>query len=167
MEILFKNTYKQTEEWIREVNKYTFFRKPMTLLSHVLCSLLFVGGVYKAVAFNEIIYIYLFLPFFWFLMFLRIALTINNTQIKRMKEAQLLDKSVCTEVFQDEISYKNEKGAEYKIAYADIKFAIETPSYILIQTKARLVYSIYRYGFEVGHVDDFMAFLKDKGVKIK
>ncbi len=167
MEILFKNTYVQSEEWLREVNKYLFFRKPTTLLLHVLCSLLFILGLYEAVAFNEINYVFLFLPFCWLLIFLRIALTLNSTQIKRMKEAQTLDKSVCTEVGQDEIYYRNEKGTEYKIAYADIKFAVETPNYILIQTKAKLAYTVYRYGFEVGHVDDFLAFLKEKGVKIK
>ena len=66
----------------------------------------------------------------------------------------------------------NEKG-NFTIGGADtvefnkIKNAIQTKNYILLRSKANLIYIFCKDTFTVGTKEEFVSFLRAKGIKVK
>jgi hypothetical protein len=53
------------------------------------------------------------------------------------------------------------------VAMSNIKSAFETENYIVVLTKARLMFIFKKDSFTKGNLDDFIAFLKERGIKVK
>lgn len=58
------------------------------------------------------------------------------------------------------------RGEHVELHYDEIKRADETKHYILLQTHAKVIYTVAKDGFTGGSYTDFCAFLRTKGIKI-
>ena len=58
-------------------------------------------------------------------------------------------------------------GSQYQIYYDTIKRSYLTQNYILLHSKANILYTFKKEGFSIGGVESFLTFLRNKGIKIK
>ena len=167
MEILFKNTFVKTEEWIKEVNKYTFFKRPVSVALHLLSILALCWGVYKLLFLHNIDILFLFIPIWWFFLVLMLYFKTNKITIKRNKEIYGDNAEVVSEITKDSIKQVHSNGTQYQIYYDTIKKGYITKNYILLHSKANMLYTFRKNGFSIGNEEEFLKFLGNKGLKIK
>ena len=167
MEILFKNSFIKTEEWIKEVNKYAFFKRPIFVVFHLLIFLALCWGIYKLLFLRIIDILFLFIPIWWFFLFLFFYFKINKTTLKRNKEIYGDNSEVVSEVTKDSIKQVHSNGTQYQIYYDIIKKGYLTQNYILLHSKANILYTFRKNGFSIGNEEEFLKFLRNKGIKIK
>ena len=167
MEILFKNTYTKTEEWIKEINKYTFFKRPIFLVLYLLCFLALCFGVYKILFLHIIDILLLFVPIWWVILVLLLYFKTNKNTLNRNRELYGENAEVVSEITKESIKQVHSNGTQYHIYYDTIKKGYQTKNYILLHSKANILYTFKKDGFSVGNEEEFLMFLRNKGIKIK
>ena len=167
MEILFKNTFLKTEEWIKECNRFTFWRRPIFAVFHIFSILALCWGIYKLLFLHTIDILFLFIPIWWFFVILISYYRINKITLKRNQEIYGTNREVVSEATKDSIKQIHSNGSQYQIYYDTIKKGYVTQNYILLHSKANILYSFKKDSFSVGDEKDFLIFLRNKGIKIK
>ena len=167
MEILFKNTFTKTEEWIKECNKYSFFRRPMFVIIHLLSILTLCYAIYKLLFLHTVDIPLLFIPVWWFIVFILLYYKTNSVAIKRNAELQGENTEVVSEVTQDSIKQSHSNGSQIVIYYDTIKRGYLTKNYILLHSKANILYTFKKDGFSIGDEEGFLTFLRNQGIIIK
>lgn len=167
MEILFKNTYTKTEEWIKEVNKYSFFRRPIVVVFHILSILMLCVGIYKILFSHIIDIVPLFIPIWWFFLTFLLYFKTNKNTLNRNRELYGENAEVVSEITKESIKQVHSNGTQYHIYYDNIKKGYQTKNYILLHSKANVIYTFEKNGFSVGNEEEFLKFLRNKGIKIK
>ena len=167
MEILFKNTFTKTEEWIKECNKYSFFRRPMFVIIHLLSILTLCYAIYKLLFLHTVDIPLLFIPVWWFIVFILLYYKTNSVAIKRNAELQGENTEVVSEVTQDSIKQSHSNGSQFVIYYDTIKRGYLTKNYILLHSKANILYTFKKDGFSIGDEEGFLTFLRNQGIVIK
>ena len=167
MEILFKNRYEKTEDWIKECNRYAFFKRPIFVVFHILSILVLCLGIGKILFLHSIDIMYFFIPVWWFFVVFILYFRANKMAYKRNQEIYGNNGAVISDVTEDSINQIHSNGSQYKIYYDTIKKACLTQNYILLQSKANILYTLKRDGFSIGNEKDFLIFLKNKGIEIK
>ena len=167
MEILFKNSFVKTEEWIKECNKFSFFRRPIFIVLHLLSVLTLCFGIYKLLFLRIIDILFLFIPILWFFVIFVLYLKTNKITLKRNREIYGNNCEVVSDVTQAGIKQIHSNGTQYQIYYDTIKRCYLTKNYIFLHSKANILYTFRKNGFSVGNEEDFLRFLRSKGIKIK
>ena len=87
--------------------------------------------------------------------------------VKRDREMANGRELVCNVTVTDgEITFSALDGKN-SVSLENLKYAFQTKSYIVVVTNAKLMYLLKNDGFTVGNAEEFIVFLKEKGVKIK
>lgn len=167
MEILFKNHHTQTKEWIKECNKVVLCRSPRFVVCHLLALLALGAGIYQLVSLHIINILFLFIPLWWFFLVIMTYFRWSRITIKRSLELKKLNSQVFSEVTDQYIKILPSDGNGTEIPYDVIKKGYFTPNYILLYSKADMLYTFRRTGFVVGNEEDFLLFLKSKGIKVR
>ena len=89
------------------------------------------------------------------------------TMIKRDQEIHGKEIEVNLTVTEELIKQSQSTGSEFQLNYRDIKRAIKTKKYIYLWSKTNMLYSLKLDSFSVGTADDFLIFLRNKGIKVK
>jgi hypothetical protein len=74
---------------------------------------------------------------------------------------------VIASVFDDCIRYATTSGDNFRIHYTDMKTAEPTEHFILIFSKSNVIYTLKKDWFTHGNENDFMNFLRYKGINVK
>ena len=159
MEILFKNSFIKTEEWIKEVNKYAFLKRPLAKVFHLLSFLALCWGIYKILFLHTIDILFLFIPLWWFFLVLLLYFKTNKNTLNRNRELYGDNAEVVSEITKDSIKQVHSNGTQYQIYYDTIKKGYLTQNYILLHSKANVLYTFAKNGFSVGNEEDFFNFL--------
>ena len=91
----------------------------------------------------------------------------NKITLKKNQEIYGNNGEVISEVTQDSIQQIHSNGSQYQIYYDTIKRSYLTQNYILLHSKANILYTFKKEGFSIGDVESFLTFLRNKGIKIK
>ena len=167
MDVLFQNKYAKTEQWIKECNQYSFFRRPIMLVFYIWGALMLCYGLYE-VLFLRIVNIPAFLaPLFFYAVVLLSYFRANKMTAERNREIYGDDDVVVTEVTDDCIRQHLSNGAQFTIPYTSIKRCALSRHYILLVSDAKILYTLKINGFTIGNADDFFVFLQSKGIKVK
>ena len=171
METLFENTYKRTREVVTETMRYMYFQKPWSI-------------VYWAVLVGMTVFMTALIVwaryFSWMgAMYYALAayITLRNLyrfrksirlQIARDRE-QYGEEPVAVDTFfsQSGIGIHPQAGKPVEIAYENIKYAAQTKQLIIFFTQAKLYHTVHKDGFTKGSAAECLAFLKEKGIKIR
>jgi len=86
--------------------------------------------------------------------------------IKRNREAGEEDRPVCTIVTDEYIQVNAPNGAKAEVQYSNIRRVTRTKNLILLHSRANLMYIFRNDAFCCGGKDEFVAFLREKGIKI-
>lgn len=167
MEVLFKNSYIRNKDLAKEVYQFYYFRQKWVVLCYILILIPFfatiVSGLFgQAVNWAVVIFVPLYFLFRLFCYFLQV-----NTMIKRDNELYGKEISVETIVTNEYIQNTVSNGAINQLQYDKIKSVTQTKNLVLLRSKAKLIYIFRNDTFTKGNKDEFINFLRNKGVKIK
>lgn len=169
MDILFKNTHTRTKDVVKEMFRYLLFCRGTSITAFALFGLCFVLNIVPVffLEFYEVnLYILIFIPIYMIIYGILYAMQVNIT-LKRDIEIYGKPVDVETSVTDECIHLTASSGSVNKIEFHSIKYAAHTKNLILLMTKAKLIVAFRKDSFSVGTKDEFIAFLKSKGIKVK
>ena len=167
MEILFKNTIVRNKEMAKEIYRFYYFKRKILVLCYVLLAISFLANLASAIMNQPYsIVVFVIVPLFVALQFFCYFSQVNAV-IKRDLEAHGKEIEVETVVTQDYIEYTTSTGSVSRVEYDKFKTAIITKNLILLHSKANMIYMFRKDAFEIGTKEEFISFLKSKGIKIK
>jgi hypothetical protein len=166
-EILFRNNYVRSKEMAKEIYRYYFFKRKPLVICYIFLSISLSANIAFAVTgkvYNTPVIILVLLFFaFQIVSYCRYV----NSTIKRDNEVHGKEIEVETIVTESFIQNTASTGAVNKVQYDKIKYAVQTKNYILLHSRANLIYIFKNSSFEVGTKDQFILFLRVKGIKVK
>ena len=171
METLFENRYVRDKATVREVYLYYYFKQRSRVILYIITALLVC----------ELTVVCLFTHHFpnsYFLLLLWVALFFLIQFIAYYRSVSLVEKrdreitkgeslTIRFTVSDTEISVNTQAGAEYSVELSAIKHGVQTKNTIVLFSRARMLYIFRRDAFTVGDADQFLAFLTQKGLKIR
>jgi hypothetical protein len=170
METRFENKFRRGTEAMKEVYfKYFFSGWHMTLvyialslylISWILASIAGSEGI-KQIALPTVMMIAMLL-----LLFFRYRQSVKMA-IERDKELSGEDGLEVALTVTDEGITHSALANSNTIGFDIVKGVLLTKSYIAVITKARFLYILKKDSFTIGDADGFVAFLREKGIKIK
>ncbi|MBE6727073.1 MAG: hypothetical protein E7562_00320 [Ruminococcaceae bacterium] len=167
MKILFKNSYVRNKDLAKEIYRYYYFQRKWLVVFYILIFISFIANILitifeKTYNLSVLIFVPLYFLFRLYCYFRQV-----NTMVKRDDEIHGKEISVETIVTNEYIQNTATTGAVNKLEYDKISNAVQTKNLILLRSKANLIYIFRKDTFEKGTTDEFIAFLRTKGVKIK
>ncbi len=167
MEILFENKYTRDKEWAKDVYSYIYFRRPIIIVLDIIFALYILIGIYNSITSNVIDWVHILIPIVWCLFGVLVYSRNVNTVIKRDLELHGKAIEVTVTVAEDIIKQSQSTGSEFQFNYCDIKKVVKTKKYIYLWSKTNMIYSFKSDSFSLGTVEEFLMFLKNKGLKVK
>lgn len=168
METLFECRTVHDKAWAKELYGFMYFKRTAMVVIHIVFTLYFLYGVYDLLKWGEVsLFLLILPPLFIGLAVFRYFHSIKLT-LKRQKEmcGEKVPESVST-VTEEAVVQKASNGAELVLHYVDVKKVIHTKAYFYIWSKTNVIYTLAKDGFTVGSPEGFLAFLKQKGIKVK
>ena len=170
METKIEATYVRDEKFAKEYFSYYSYRRPSGIIITVICILAIVSGLINVFAYSyypAIISIALG-TYLLVLRGIRVKKSIKIT-LERDKESNhgnfVSLQNLVTENSIVVISSLNESGTEYEMSC--IEKAHRSKNYIYLITKAKLVIVFDINNFSKGTPEELIAFIRQKGIKIK
>jgi len=147
---------------------YAHFHSRMSKFQYVYTVLvLLLQGVWAALYQETYLLLWLCLLFIWAVFFTVLAVNI------RRSEALILDLSggkpysLSRTVTEGGIRFSNSLGSTEVLTFDQIRRVRVKGDRILVMNRQNVPYLMLRSGFTAGTAEEFLAFLKAKGVKIK
>lgn len=164
MEILFENRYVRDKAFAKEFYRYYYFEKSSLITFY---GVILLASILLAV-FEKIYlwFVLVFVPVLFLFQFYRYFHQINIMlqQDKELAGGEVTVHMIATEDF---IQNTASSGEIKRIHYDAIQYVKQTKNLILLRSKAESVFIFLKNSFEKGTEDEFVAFLKRKGVKEK
>ena len=167
METLFENKYVRTEEIMKEVYQYFYFKRPLYRIIDVIIGLIFVANIVVWLSGRNLNFVILVVvPLFILIRFLiyRGAVDMLMKQDKDMYKGKpvrvqnyVTEQGIKTVIF---------KGIN-NLAYHNVKQAIKTRHLVIICAKNDAMYVFEQNSFIKGSAEEFVKFLKEKGIKVR
>ncbi len=165
--MLFENEYVPDRAWAQETYGYIYFRTPLRAFFLALMGcVLFLGVCASFYGPSAFVYV-LIAAAFLLISFLQYRRSVK-LHLSRMME--MYGSIPVTHLSLDEsgtVYHKASTGAEASFSITAIKRAYVSGHYIFLRSSANLIYTFRRDGFTVGKEQDFLAFLRARGVRAK
>ena len=166
MEPLFENTYTADKSFYQEIYRYFYLSRPAAIVIYVLSAVGFfihlplaIGGKNQSIGFMALA---IALPLMNLILYFRHI----RLSARRNNEISSVPISVSTLVHENSLELAASNGSTINIELSKIRGAVQTKNYIVLRSDARLLYSFSKDGFTKGTKDEFIAFLKSKGIKV-
>ena len=167
MEVLFENSYTRDEKLIKEIYRYEYFRRKLLIIFDVVVMLCLLSNILILVVEKECYWgVFILAPLFFLYQFFCYWRQVRMI-LKRDQEVHGNEISVETIVTNEYIQNTASTGAVNQLAYENIRNVVQTKNLILLRSEANLVYIFRKDAFTKGNAEDFIKFLKDKGIKVK
>ena len=167
MDTLFENSFVRDKQLAKEIYGYYYFQRKWRIVCYVVIILSFLGNVWFAINGNTLSWsVVVFVPLFILLQIYGYFRNVS-TMVKRDMEVHGKAITVETVVTDAYIQQTASTGAVNKLEYDSVKKVTRTKNLIMLHSKARLIYIFRKDTFQKGTADEFITFLKGKGIKIK
>ena len=167
---LFKNEFVRDKNTAKEIHGYWFFKRPLMIVIYALFGVYTALILLTSILFPEISadFSIVSLMVLAYLALLIIPYRMNvNAMVKRDEELAKGREFLCEISVTDTEIIHTALENNQSIGFESISHAFITKSYVAVVSKARIIYIFKKDGFTVGDCDGFVAFLKEKGIKIK
>lgn len=166
METLFENKYIRDEDWAKDSYSYLYFRRPIIIALHLVFLLYLIIGIYNSITTKSFDWYFILLPVFWCVLIAFLYNRSVKTIIKRDLKMNGKPIEVTVTVTEERLEQTHSAGAGYNLNYEDIKKVVQTEKYIYLWSKTSLFYSLKKDAFSSGNAEEFLMFLKSKGIKL-
>ncbi len=172
-EPLFKNSFVRDKNVLKAIYKNHYFKSPLFILFCVAYSMsIFSMTVtmrpfysWSEISIYYVIWLFLGILFFSLLLF-RYRQSVKISAMRDRELSNGRDFLVELNVFDDRIELIHFENKQ-TLHYADVKYASNLKEYINIITKAKYVYTFKKDSFTLGTSDEFIDFLKEKGIIVQ
>ena len=169
-ETLFENRFVRDEATAKEIYGYHFFKRPLMIALYVMIALNVLiripGLIFDYDSWDDSL-----LPLVLSLFILVMMFVAYRSQVKALVSRD--DENAGGEEFfnelrvtDSEMSITSPVGSQ-SIGIDKLKYAFVTRNYICVVTKARLMYIFKKDSFTTGDGYGFIAFLREKGIKVR
>ena len=163
MDILFENRFVRTKEILQEFYRHAYFKNPVILggdlaLLALLAVSLILWGTHLPLA------VVIVVPVVAAAQFLTYTRAVNAV-VKR--DAELTNGGgleVVVTVTPEKLVNTDSTGAALELPYDKVKKVVQTKRLILLQSEAKFWYLLPKDTFTRGTPEEFLAFLKTKGI---
>ncbi|MBO7196531.1 MAG: YcxB family protein [Clostridia bacterium] len=168
-EIRFENRFVRDESTAKEIYGYWFFKKPLSVAIYIVLGFYSLSCIFGLTldfqSAKETIPILAMIVFYVIIMIVS-----YRSQVKGMAQRDREMSGggeLCCEisVSDDEITLSTLESRN-PVAMSNVKSAFMTKNYVVVLTKARLMFILKKDSFTKGDADSFIAFLTEKGIKI-
>ena len=170
METRFENEFARDESTAKEVYGYWYFKKPLLIVVYIYLGIYLLscilGFIIDFQSAKDSMPIFVMILFFLSFMFISYRSQVK-AMIQRDKEVSGGEPLCCKISVTDEEMTMSALENRTPISIGNLKSAFVTKNYIVVVTKARLMFIFKKDSFTLGDVDGFIAFLREKGIKIK
>ncbi len=168
MENLFENTYVRDRKIMKEVYQYFYFKSPLYLLIDTIIGLIFVANIALWLSGKGQMNYAVLIAVPLFLLIRYCVYQSALTSLEKQDAELYRGKPVKVQNF---VTEKGLKMVIYKnvneMPYEQIKSVIKTKKVIIISSAANTMYVFDKKSFTVGTAEEFLAFLKGKGIKVQ
>lgn len=170
MNPLFENETCRNEAAIKEVYKYWFFKRPLMVGIYLILGVYLLSGilgfVFDPESAREFIFPFVCIVFVTVLM---IVGYFNQVKllVSRDKERANGGDFICTVRISDSEIEQTAFDSKVNLPIEKVKYVLSTKNYFALVTEARHMFILKKDSFAVGDSIGFIAFLKEKGIKIK
>ena len=167
MEVLFENSYVRNKQLAKEIYRYLYFQRVWLIISYSLLLLSFLANILLWIFEGTYsLFVLIFVPL---LFSLRFYSYFRSVQMMEKRDCEIHGKEITVEtiVTSEYIQNTVSTGSVNKLEIGKIKKAVQTKNQILLITEAKLLYICPKDKFTKGNAEDFIKFLKDKGIKVK
>lgn len=169
MEALFENQFIRNRDSYNALYTYCFFQKPIPLVILSLCGLSILLKILSLIFWWDI-YIPLpaeFVPIPIAILCIRYAISVKNA-VNRDQEQFGTNQLPVTTIFTDESFCCISGNVETPpVSIGQIEKVVIKKNLIFLFTKAKLCYMLDKSNFTIGSYNDFILFLRSKGLKVK
>ena len=166
MESLFENTYIRDKKVAKEIYGYFYFRRKFYIIVYIMLVIAFAANLVTAICgYSYNLPAFILIPLLFALPFYSYFRQVSIL-VKRDKEAHGDVVELNTVVTEDFIQITVLTSVS-KVEFDKIKSVIQTKNLILLRTKANMLVIFQKDGFTKGDKDEFVSFLKNKGIKVK
>ena len=167
MEVLFENSYTRDEKLIKEIYRYEYFRRKLLIIFDIAMILCLLSNVLILIVEKHCYWgVFILAPLYFLYKFFCYWRQVRMI-LKRDQEVHGKEISVETIVTNEYIQNTASTGAVNQLAYENIRNVVQTKNLIYLRSEANLVYIFRKDAFTKGNAEDFIKFLKDKGIKVK
>lgn len=167
METLFENSYIRNKAFVKEFYRYYYFEKSSVMIAYSVILLSFLISIFLAVfcgIYNW--FVFSVVPLLFLFQLYRYFYQVNII-LKRDRELAEEDITVHVAATEDFIQNTTSLGAVGRLGYDKIKVVEQTKNLILLYSKEESVFIFAKNSFEKGTKEEFIAFLKAKGIRVK
>ena len=166
MEVLFENNHERTPEVTKEIYRFTCFKRPVHIVIYIILGIVALWNIVAAFwfwdfTFTPIAYAFLFLLIQFIIYQRSVSVAIARDREQYGPEPLRVNTVVTEEGIQ--CTYGENKANT--IALSNIKKVYKTKNLIMLLTKARLLLVYDKNKFTVGTTDEFLQYLRSKGLK--
>ena len=170
MEVKFTNHYERNKGIIKEIY-LGYYTRPFWLFLFFCLIVEFVTALALVIInaalgsdFHHLLWA-LVLPA---LCFLHVFISYNTyVSTTHKRDLEMHGKNVDIEItVTDEFIQNDTETSSAKLTYDNITSAYQTKNLILLRSKARLIYALKKDSFELGTKEEFISFLKSKGITV-
>ena len=167
MEVLFENQYTHTEEYYNEFFGYFHFKRPSFIAINILFFMIFIMALRYMVLWGEF-------RSYWFMPFPLVCFVSMWSYFRGKNMRRKQELAICNgnppesrfEITEDGIdAYYISSGVKNHVDFSQIRKVIKTKSFYFLITKLKLAYVIKKDGFTKGTPEEFLLFLREKGLK--
>ncbi len=164
MEPLFENSHLNDKAMLKEFYGYFFYKSPVYIALYIIMGAAFISSLAILILDHIFTAALILAPLCMLLPTFRYFHSIK-VQNKRNNEISSTPIEVKSAIFEDYIENTSSNGALTRIEFNKIKSAVQTKNLIMLRSDAKLVYVLRKDTFTKGTKEEFVAFLKSKGIK--
>ena len=169
MENRFINKFVRDENTAKEIYGYWYFKRPLMIVVYVILGLYtlscILGFIVDFQSAKAAMPVFVMILFFVALMFISYRSQVKAL-VQRDREMSGGDPLCCDITVSDEEITLSALESRSPVSINNFKSAFATENYIVVITKARLMFILRKDSFTEGDADGFIAFLKEKGIKV-
>lgn len=169
MESRFENRFVRDEQTAKEVYQYWYFKKPVMIFAYVVLGLYSlactIGLILDFQSAKESLPI---LAMIVFMVTFMIVSYFSQVRAMLMRDREMSGgENLCCDIsVSDEEIVLSALDNRTPISWSNVKGAFVTKNYIVVLTKARLMFILKKDSFTKGDEAGFLSFLREKGVRI-
>lgn len=169
MDVLFENRLIRNKDVFKAFYQYLYFKKPFPIVMFCICGIIVTRYLLRLLFLQYFVFDILVIYPIVYIPLLLIAYSVAvNTSVKRDIEQFGTSALLITTSFKNDslcCTYGEVQTAP--VMLDQIKKVVTTKKLILIFSKAKLCYILDKDNFTIGKLNDFIDFLRNKGLKVK
>ena len=167
MDVLFENSHIRNKALAKELYGFIFFRRHYLFVAYIVLLISFIINLILLFTTGTTNwYIFIFVPLF---LVLRVITYYKSVKLMTERDDEMFGgpvevKAIVTDEF---IQNTTSSGSVNKLEFNKIKKVNQTKNLILLLSDSKLIYVFRKDSFSVGTYDEFIVYLRNKGIKVK